>query len=335
MLRSFSSSSSSSSGSRLAVVRLSARAPCRAWTRALAAQPQRMPAGEYEARRHSTAFKVGGLVGRGVASIRRQAQESGALDAASKLKDGGFRAAGVDKATGDTALKAAGGLWLLARTVHKVRKVALGAVIAGAAYGVARAHSPQTADRYGKRITSPTPLILTKLNGPVWKQCFGFGQDRTGERWCAGLLVLERSSHRDGRREHGACACACARVCPSLSDSLSVSLCMQVGQTADDGVQATSTGSGWGGLGSLEHFLTTEVRGLTGGAADYPHTMRSEGYDSIAMLIGLAKDDQTGQGQAASARATDWGRMVAACGIKPGDAVKIKQALLQKHREPE
>jgi hypothetical protein len=109
---------------------------------------------------------------------------------------------------------------------------------------------------------------------------------------------------------------------------------MQVGQTADDGVQATSTGGGWGGLGSLEHFLTTEVRGLTGGAADYPHTMRSEGYDSIAMLIGLAKDDQT-QGQAASARATDWGRMVAACGIKPGDAVKIKQALLQKHREPE
>lgn len=106
---------------------------------------------------------------------------------------------------------------------------------------------------------------------------------------------------------------------------------MQVGRTADDSVQVTSTGSGWGGLGSLEHFLRTEVRGLTAGAADYPNTMRSEGYDSIAMLIQLARDDQA---QAASARATDWGRMVAACGIKPGDAVKIKQALLQKHREP-
>ena len=172
-----------SSSSRKLAAQLPATALCRAWTRALAAQPQRSPPAEYEARTHSVAFKVGGLVGRGVASIRRQARETGALDAASKLKDDGFRAAGVDKATGDTALKAAGGLWVLARTAHKVRKVAVGAVIAGAAYGVARAHSPKTADRYGsRRATSLLHCFAhTKTKQSSW-QTVSWRRARSGWR---------------------------------------------------------------------------------------------------------------------------------------------------------
>lgn len=219
-------------------------------------------------------------MGRGVSTIQRRANDTGALDAAVKLKDDGFRAAGVDKATGDTALKAAGGLWLLARTAHKVRKVAVGAVVAGAAYGVARAHSPQTADK------------LVELGNTGLKKGTVLG-----------------SSFWSG-------------VATGMGDVSSV------GQLADDNANVTTTGSGWGGRGSIEHFLKEEVRGLTPTSESYAHAMRAEGYDSMAMLVQMAKDDG-----AANSSSTEWSRMVSACGLKPGDAVKIKEALLAKDLE--
>lgn len=274
-----------SRGQRLGAMHLARpAAPCRSWQRGLAAEPPGRPdsdtqqkgSAEYEARANSFAYKVGGLVGRGISSIQQKANETGALDAASKLKDQGFKAAGVDKATGDTALKAAGGLWLLARTAHKVRKVAVGAVVAGAAYGVARAHSPQTADK----VLEAGKVGLDK--GHVLGSSFWSG------------------------------------VATGLGDETTV------GQTADDNVKVTSTGSGWGGRGSIEHFIQNDVRGLTPGV-DYAHAMRSEGYDSMAMLIQLAKDDQSN-----ASGSTDWSRMVSACDLKAGDAVKLKEALLKK-----
>ncbi len=262
---------------------------CQPWRRTLAAQPpsppetERQGSKEYELKANSLAYQVGGLVGRGISSIRRRAIETGAVDAGAKLKDDGFKAAGVDKATGDTALKAAGCLWLAARTVHRVRKVAVGAVLAGAAYGVARAHSPQTADK----VLEVGQVGLQK--GQVLGSSFWSG------------------------------------VATGMGDET------MVGQTAGDNVKVTSTGSGWGGSGSIEYFLRNEVRGLTPGGADYANAMRCEGYDSVGMLIQLAKDDRS---QAAFTEAsTDWSRMVSVCGVKAGDAVKIREALLQKaHR---
>lgn len=259
--------------------------PSPTWRRSLAAQPpcgqgrdsQQRGTADYEARANSFAYKVGGLLGQGVSSIQRRANESGALDAASKLKDDGFKVAGVDKQTGDTALKAAGGLWLLARTVHKVRKVAVGAIVAGAAYGVARAHSPKTADRV---------LEVSKV-----------GLEKGG--------VLG-SSFWSG-------------VATGMGDD------SKFAETDDENPKVVTTGSGWGGRGSIEHFMRTEVRALTPGV-DYARAMRSEGYDSMAMLVQLAKDDQCRSGNASS---TDWTRMVDACGVKAGDAVKIKEALLR------
>ncbi len=270
------------------VPRLPAAAPYHPWRRGLAAQPPAPPekerdgATEYEAKANSFVYQVGGLVGRGISSIRRQANETGAVDAAAKLKDDGFKAAGVDKATGDTVLKAAGGLWLVARTAHKVRKVAVGAVLAGAAYGVARAHSPQAADK-----------VLE-----------------------VGKVGLEKGNVLGSSFWSG--------VATGMGDE------SMVGQTAGDDVKVTSTGSGWGGRGSIEHFLRAEVRGLTPDGVDYADAMRSEGYDSVAMLIQLAEDDQS-QAELSQA-STDWSRMVSACGVKPGDAVKIREALLQKGR---
>lgn len=248
------------------------------WRRAFAALPPSRREGEppqeaYERRANSFAYKAGGLLGRGVAAVQRQAQETGALDAATKLKDDGFKAAGVDKATGDTALKAAGGLWLLARTVHKVRKVAVGAVVAGAAYGVARAHSPQTADKVlevGKAGLEKGNVIGSSFWSGVSK---GMGETTAGAEF------------------------------------------------DDDNVRVTTTGSGWGGSGSIEHLLKRDVRGLAPGSyAGYAEAMRSEGYDSVAMLRSLAQ----------SSSSSDWTRMVDACGIRAGDALKIKRALLDK-----
>ena len=172
-----------------------------------------------------------------------------------------------------TALKAAGGLWLLARTVHKVRKVAVGAVVAGAAYGVARAHSPQTADKVlevGKAGLEKGNVIGSSFWSGVSK---GMGETTAGAEF------------------------------------------------DDDNVRVTTTGSGWGGSGSIEHLLKRDVRGLAPGSyAGYAEAMRSEGYDSVAMLRSLAQ----------SSSSSDWTRMVDACGIRAGDALKIKRALLDK-----
>lgn len=159
----------------------------------------------------------------------------------------------------------------------QVRKLAVGAVAVGAAYGVARAHSPKTADKM---------LDVAKTGLDVGNQVGG--------------------SFWDG-------------VAQGVGEPLG---------GANLGAGSTqSSGGGWGGSGSIEFFLERKVRGLSAGLDSvYSETMRSEGYDSIAMLRQLAADDRDSQG------VSDWGRMVEACGIKQGDAVKIKQALLKADR---